>query len=36
MTDLTLWAWFECYIVPDLFFPGRYRNHPKGDLSKVM
>ena len=30
MTDLTLWAWFECYIVPVVFFPDRYRDHPKG------
>ena len=39
MTDLTLWAWFECYIVPVLFFADRYRDHPKAvtlDLSSVQ
>ena len=36
MTDLTLRAWLKCYIVPDLFFPDRYRDHPKGGLSSVQ
>ena len=36
MTDLTVRAWLECYRVPDLFFPDRYHDHPKGGLSSVQ